>query len=126
MAKNFNRRSLLKGILGGATVSMGLPLLNLFLNDNGNAYADGSSIPTRFGTYFWGLGLTDTPAGGTRWVPQKTGLDYEITPELQAIAALKHKVSVFSGFRAIPDTRPNLVHWSGHASILSGVAPAGS
>ncbi len=73
-----------------------------------------------------GLGLTDTPAGGTRWVPQKTGPDYEITPELQAIAALKHKVSVFSGFRAIPDTRPNLVHWSGHASILSGVAPAGS
>ena len=73
-----------------------------------------------------GLGLTDTPAGGTRWVPQKTGPDYEITPELQAIAALKHKVSVFSGFRVIPDTRPNLVHWSGHASILSGVAPAGS
>ncbi len=56
MAKNFNRRSLLKGVLGGATVSMGLPLLNLFLNDNGNAYADGSAIPTRFGTYFWGSG----------------------------------------------------------------------
>lgn len=126
MAKKINRRSLLKGLLGGATVSMGLPMLNLFLNDNGTAYADGSTIPTRFGTYFWGLGLTDTPAGGTRWVPQKTGFDYEITPELQAISALKSKVSVFSGFRAIPDTRPNLVHWSGHASILSGVAPAAS
>lgn len=126
MTKKINRRSLLKGMLGGATVSMGLPMLNLFLNDNATAYADGSPIPTRFGTYFWGLGLTDTPAAGTRWVPQKTGFDYEITPELQAIAALKNKVSVFSGFRAIPDTRPNLVHWSGHASILSGVAPAGS
>jgi hypothetical protein len=126
MTKKINRRSLLKGMLGSATISMGLPMLNLFLNENGNAYADGSTIPTRFGTYFWGLGLTDTPAGGTRWVPQKTGFDYEITPELQAIAALKNKVSVFSGFRAIPDTRPNLVHWSGHASILSGVAPAGS
>jgi hypothetical protein len=33
---------------------------------------------------------------------------------------------VFSGFRAIPDGRANLVHWSGHASILSGVAPASS
>tara|TARA_R110002072_G_scaffold170552_1_gene324049 strand:- start:4486 stop:5841 length:1356 start_codon:yes stop_codon:yes gene_type:complete len=126
MHNKINRRSLLKGMLGGATVSMGLPLLNLFLNENGNAYADGTSVPTRFGTYFWGLGLTDTPAGGTRWVPQKTGADYEITPELQAIAALKNKVSVFSGFRAIPDTRPNLVHWSGHASILSGVAPGTS
>ncbi|TFH74722.1 DUF1552 domain-containing protein [Gammaproteobacteria bacterium LSUCC0112] len=126
MAKYINRRTLLKGFLGGAAVNLGLPMLNMFLNENGNAYADGTRIPTRFGTYFWGLGLTDTPAGGTRWVPQKTGLDYDITPELQAIAALKNKVSVFSGFRAIPDTRPNLVHWSGHASILSGVAPAGS
>jgi len=118
-----NRRSMLRGMIGGATVSMGIPLLDLFLNENGTAFADGGDIPTRFGTYFWGLGLTDTPAGGTRWVPQKTGLDYEITPELEAIAGLKDKVSVFSGFRAIPDSRPNLVHWSGHASILSGVAP---
>lgn len=124
--KTLARRTLLRGILGGAAVNMSLPLLNVFLNENGNAYADGSMIPPRFGTYFWGLGLTDTPAGGTRWVPSTTGFDYQITPELQAIAALKHKVSVFSGFRAIPDTRPNLVHWSGHASILSGVAPAAS
>ncbi|MEC8860774.1 MAG: DUF1552 domain-containing protein [Pseudomonadota bacterium] len=126
MKTKINRRSVLKGILGGATVGVGLPLLNVFLNENGNAYADGSVIPTRFGTYFWGLGLTDTPTGGTRWVPQTVGADYEITPELEAIAAFKQKVSVFSGFRAIPDTRPNLVHWSGHASILSGVAPAAS
>lgn len=124
MAQTIKRRSLLKGMLDGATVSIGLPMLNLFLNENGSAYADGSAIPMRFGTYFWGLGLTDTPAGGTRWVPQKTGFDYEITPELQAIAAFKNKVSVFSGFRAIADSSPNLVHWSGHASILSGVAPA--
>jgi hypothetical protein len=33
-------------------------------------------------------------------------------------------VSVFSGFRAIPDSRANQVHWSGHASILTGIAPA--
>lgn len=123
MGKRLNRRSLLKGMLGGATVSMGLPLLNMFLNSNGTAYANGAGIPIRFGTYFWGLGLTDTPSGGTRWVPQTSGYGYEITPELQAIAAVKDKVSVFSGFRAIPDTRPNLVHWSGHASILSGTAP---
>ncbi len=33
-------------------------------------FADGAKLPVRFGTYFWGLGLTDTPTGGTRWVPQ--------------------------------------------------------
>ena len=121
--KGFNRRTLLRGMMGSSAVYMGLPILDAFLDGNGKAFADGARIPVRFGTYFWGLGLTDTPAGGTRWVPKKTGFGYDITPELQSIAAVKDKVSVFSGFRAIPDGRANIVHWSGHASILSGVAP---
>lgn len=124
--KGFSRRSLLRGMVGGSAVCVGLPVLDTFLNGNGTAFADGAKIPTRFGTYFWGLGLTDTPAGGTRWVPQKVGAGYEITPELQAIAGVKDKVSVFSGYRAIPDGKANIVHWSGHASILSGDAPSGS
>jgi len=111
-------------MLGGAAVYMGIPVLDRFLNGNGSAFADGSKLPVRFGTYFWGLGLTDTPTGGTRWVPTKTGAGYEITPELESLKPVKDKVSVFSGFRAIPDGRANLVHWSGHASILSGIAPA--
>jgi hypothetical protein len=45
-------------------------------------------------------------------------------PELESLKTVKDKVSVFSGFRAISDGRANLVHWSGHASILSGIAPA--
>jgi hypothetical protein len=121
--KGFNRRSILRGMLGGTAVSLGLPVLDAFLDGNGKAYADGAKLPVRFGTYFWGLGLTDTPAGGTRWVPEKRGPGYEITPELVSLTSVRDKVSVFSGFRAIPDGRANLVHWSGHASILSGVAP---
>jgi hypothetical protein len=119
-----NRRTFLRGMLNGAAVCVGLPFLDRFLNGNGTAFADGATLPVRFGTYFWGLGLTDTPTGGTRWVPSKTGRDYEIMPELESLKPVKDKVSVFSGFRAIGDGRPNLVHWSGHASILSGVAPA--
>jgi len=123
MSLRFNRRSLLRGALGGGAVVMGIPTLDAFLDTNGMAYADGAKMPTRFGTYFWGLGLTDT-AAGTRWVPSKIGANYEITPELESIRAIKDKVSVFSGFRVIGDGRPNIVHWSGHAAILSGVAPA--
>jgi hypothetical protein len=119
-----NRRAFLRGMLNGAAVCVGLPFLDRFLNGNGTAFADGSMLPVRFGTYFWGLGLTDTPTGGTRWVPSKTGRDYEIMPELESLKPVKDKVSVFSGFRAIGDGRPNLVHWSGHASILSGIAPS--
>lgn len=124
MSLRFNRRSLLRGMLGGGAVTLGIPALDLFLDGHGQAWADGSRLPVRFGTYFWGLGLTDTPAGGTRWVPKTTGPGYEITPELAALRPLKHKVSVLSGFRVIGDGRPNIVHWTGHASILSGVAPA--
>ncbi|MBI1358672.1 MAG: DUF1552 domain-containing protein [Alphaproteobacteria bacterium] len=124
MSLRFNRRSMLRGLLGGAGVGLGLPALDIFLDVNGKAWADGTKLPVRFGTYFWGLGLTDTPTGGTRWVPTKKGPGYEITPELASLAPVKDKVSVFSGFRAIGDGRPNVVHWSGHASILSGIAPA--
>ncbi|HEX5264242.1 MAG TPA: DUF1552 domain-containing protein [Phenylobacterium sp.] len=123
MSLRFNRRSLMRGLLGGSTVVMGIPALDIFLDGHGRAWANGAKLPTRFGTYFWGLGLTDTPTGGTRWVPTKTGPGYEITPELSSLAPVKDKVSVFSGFRVIGDGNPNVVHWSGHASILSGVAP---
>lgn len=124
MKLRFSRRSVLRGMLGGAAVYVALPALDAFLNTNGNAYANGTKLPTRFGTYFWGLGLTDTPTGGTRWVPSKVGPGYEIMPELESLAPVKDKVSVFSGFRVIGDGRANLVHWTGHASILSGIAPA--
>ena len=123
MALRFNRRSLLRGLVGGSAIGVGLPALNIFLHGNGLAWADGSRLPTRFGTYFWGLGLTDTPQGGTRWAPKKTGKGYEETPELKSFADIRHKVSVFSGFRVIGDGKPNIVHWSGHTSILSGFAP---
>jgi len=124
MSSPFNRRSFLRGMLGGTAACVALPILDRFLDGNGLAFADGAKLPVRFGTYFWGLGLTDTPTGGTRWVPAKTGYGYEIMPELESLKPVKEKVSVFSGFRAIGDGRANLVHWSGHASILSGIAPA--
>jgi hypothetical protein len=119
----FDRRSILRGMLGGTAVCVGLPVLDVFLNGNGTAFANGARLPVRFGTYFWGLGLTDTPTGGTRWVPTKTGTGYEIMPELESLRPVQDKVSVFSGFRAIADGRANQVHWSGHASILTGIAP---
>ena len=87
MSLRFNRRSLLRGMLGGAAVCVGLPALDMFLNGNGTAFADGAKLPVRFGTYFWGLGLTDTPTGGTRWVPTRLGPGYEITPELAIAGA---------------------------------------
>ncbi len=127
MNANFSRRTMMRGLLGGATVCVGIPLLDMFLDENGTSFADtGAPVPVRFGTYFWGLGLTDTPDGGSRWVPKTKGKDWAISPELESLAPVKNKVSVFSGFRVIGDGKPNAVHWSGHAAILSGVAPSRS
>jgi hypothetical protein len=122
MNPRFDRRSLMRGLIGGAAVCVGIPALDIFLDNHGKAYANGVKLPTRFGTYFWGLGLTNT-AEGNLWVPTKTGPDFDIMPQLAPLAPVKSKISVFSGFRVIGDGRPNLVHWSGHASILAGAAP---
>ena len=53
-----NRRSFLRGTIGGSAVAVGLPFLDCFLNDGGTALASGAPIPLRFGTWFWGLGHT--------------------------------------------------------------------
>ena len=112
------RRNLLKGMLGGAAVTVGLPLLDIFLDGNGTALASGAAIPVRFGTWFWGCGIN-----ANRWMPEKYGADYDIKPELSAIAPYKHKVSILSGFNAILGGRPNLNHWSGAMATLSGACP---
>ncbi len=84
----------------GGFVGMGLPVLDTFLNGNGTAYADEAKLPVRFGTYFWGLGLTPG-----RWVPKTVGANWELTPELQSLDGLQKKVSVFSGFRVHLDAQ---------------------
>ena len=119
MANMFDRRTILRGALGGLAVGVALPALDSFLNGNGNAYADGVKLPVRFGTYFFGLGLTPG-----RWVPKKIGADYDLLPELECLGDLKKKVTVFSGFNTVTDGKPNIVHWTGHAGILTGVAPS--
>lgn len=119
MAKKFSRRDVMRGVLNGAAVAVALPTLDMFLNPNGVAFADGAQLPTRFGTYFWGLGLTPG-----RWVPKTVGKNWELTPELQSLQGLESKVSVFSGFRVLLDGRPNIQHWTGQGAVLTGRAPA--
>lgn len=117
MAK-WTRRNMLRGMMRGSAVVVGLPLLDMFLDGNGEALASGAPIPTRFGTWFWGCGVNTA-----RWFPSKLGADYDLKPELQPIAPFKDKVSIFSNFNCILDGKPNLVHWSGVMATLTGTAP---
>jgi hypothetical protein len=113
-----SRRIALRGMLNGAAIAVGLPLLDLFLDDNGQALAAaGAPLPTRFGVWFWGLGCN--PA---RWFPDKVGPDYDLKVELEPIKAYQKKINVFSDFAVPLDGHPNFPHGSGGVGIRTGMA----
>lgn len=124
-----NRRTLMRGMLNGSKVAVALPILDMFLDGNGEAFADtGAPLPIRFGAWFWGLGCN--PA---RWFPSKVGPDYELKVELEPIRAHKHKINVLGNFALPLDGAPNLPHVSGgigirtgHATMAEGSLPAPS
>ena len=112
-----SRRRLLRGLFDGAAVSLAVPLLDCLLNDSGTAFASGAPLPVRFGTWFWGLGVTDS-----RWKPATVGANYEVGPELKPIEAYKDKISILSGFGVPLDGKTNIPHVSGGIAIRTGVA----
>lgn len=108
-----SRRAMLRGVLGGGLVSIGLPPLDVFFNTNGTAYADGSALPRRFGLCMWGNGMIPD-----RWVPSGLGSEFEFSEELAPLASLRDYVSVVTGYEVkTPNTIP---HFSGASGILTG------
>lgn len=119
MAKKWTRRKVLKGMVAGSAVTVALPLLDCFLDGNGQALTSGAPVPTRFGTWFWACGIN-----AARFFPDKVGFDYDLKPESVALEAFKKKVTVFSGFNVILNGTPNLTHWSGIMGALGGTTPS--
>ncbi len=118
--RTLSRRTVLRGMVGGFAVSIGLPLLEIMLNDNGTALADGGALPVRFGTWFWGCGMNPD-----RWVPTKEGPGYDLPVELAAaLDGVSEHVSVLSGFGVTLDGRANIPHWTGVMATLTGAVPA--
>ena len=118
MAYDLSRRTALKGMLNGAGVVVGVPLLNAFLDGNGEALAaTGSAVPVRFGTWFWGLGVNPN-----RWFPTKVGANYDLKPELLPIKAFQSKINVYGNFNVPLDGAPNLPHATGGPAIRTGRA----
>jgi len=112
------RRFLLRGTLAGGAVTLGLPLLEAFLNGNGTAMAaelGGAPLPLRFGTWFWGCGSIPN-----RWDPKNVGAGYDLPPQLQALAPVQSQVSVLTGFSVILDGKANQPHLSGNTALRTG------
>ena len=116
----WNRRRVLRGMLNGGVVTVGLPLLNCFLNGNGTALASGAPMPVRFGTWFWGLGMS-----AKVFVPNKFGADYDLPEEIEALKAIQPHINLLTNFAAFRDDRENLCHFSGWVITRTGSAPAG-
>lgn len=115
----FSRRTLLRGTLAGAAaIALPIPVLDIMLDGNGVAFADGTPRFARFGTWFWGCGMN--PA---RWVPPTQGSDYALSTELAALAPVRQHVSVLSGFNVPLDGRANHPHISGAIGTLTGATP---
>jgi hypothetical protein len=95
---NISRRTMLRGMAGGALVMVGLPILDAMLDSNGGAFADGSAIPIRLLTWCFGNGILLN-----RWVPggirvPVTGPGYPLSEQLQPLVNVKDYVTVLSGF----------------------------
>jgi hypothetical protein len=94
--KPLDRRTVLKGLLAtGATVTVPLPLLQIMLNGNGTAHAQTMTpVSPLFVNWFFGNG--SLPG---KWKPAKTGTgsNWDLSPQLQPMAALKSYLTVISG-----------------------------
>lgn len=112
------RRRFLKGTLKGGAVTVALPLLNIFLNENATAMASGAPIPQRFGTWSWGLGMSDAI-----FTPKKTGANFDLPPEIASLAPVQKHINLYTNFNVFKDDAPNLCHHSGWVVLRSGIAP---
>ncbi len=117
MAK-LSRRRVLRGMLNGGAVTVALPLLDCFLNDNGTALASGAPIPLRFGTWQWGLGMSEAI-----FVPKTTGAGYELPAEIASLAPIQKHINLFTNYHVFKDAAPNLCHHTGWVILRSGIAP---
>jgi hypothetical protein len=114
MKMPITRRTVLKGMMMGGVTTLALPILEMFLNSNGTAFADGAALPTRFVLMFWGNGTRID-----KWVPSMTGTNYPLSPVLAPYAPVKDYLSVVTGTRC---QIGGIVHHWGVAGMLSAAA----
>lgn len=105
------RRAVLRGIGG---VAVALPALDLMLDDDGTARADGHALPKRFmvATIGSSLGSGRTSIDET-YVPSTTGFGYDLKTALAPLMPVRDEVSVVTELR---------IPWAG---MNSGRVPAG-
>jgi hypothetical protein len=106
-----HRRAVLRGLLGGAAVSVALPAFESLLGRG--AHASGGISPKRFVLFFWGNGIQPP-----RWIPADEGPNWTLSEQLAPLAPVKESLTVLSGFEV--KTGNSDAHFSGPAGLFTG------
>lgn len=120
LREGLDRRTVLRGMIRGGIVTVGLPPLLAFTEREARAAGCDDGFPKRFAMFFWGNGNVPD-----KWTPtgEGAGDDWQLSEQLSALASLKDKITVVSGMSV---KAPNLIpHWSGAIGFLTGSPPTG-
>jgi hypothetical protein len=107
-----NRRSFLRGCLGGAVASLALPPLEAMLDENG-AWADGEGDQPFFGLFYWANGAPWHSVHGAEqagaghpdlWTPSTIGAGYTPSSLLEPLSG--HAINVISGLEPHTEIPP--------------------
>ncbi len=101
---HLSRRTFLRGtLIGGASATLGLPVLEAMLDTNGEAFAqDQSALPMRYIITFAGTSLGTSRGGiGDRFIPTSFGQGYGMTDALMPLQTrdVADQISVISNLK---------------------------
>lgn len=112
--RRLSRRTVLRG---AGSLAIGLPMLDIMLDEHGTALAGGEPLPKRFITWMFGNGV-DLEA----WEPTDVGADWTLPEVMAPLAPVKDHVSVCSGLEIRSANfithHEGMVGFSGHNYVL--------
>ncbi len=108
------RRHMLRGLLGGSAVALGLPPLEAMLGTGSTARA-GGELPMRFISFFFGNGVQLR-----NFEPSQTGSNWQVSQQLQpfADAGVKDYLTLCTGMANLTSSDP-ITHHEG-ITVMSG------
>lgn len=122
LQSQMQRRTVLRGLLGGAGVTFALPYLESLSWRRGSFAQTLSTSPKRFIMYFWGNGSQPD-----RWLPTSEGPDWGSSILLEPLSVHRQDVSILSGMEVKVGNIE--AHISGPAGFFTGkqaiVKPSG-
>jgi hypothetical protein len=119
MAKHLKRRTFLRGALAGGVASIALPTLDAMLNLEQTAFADGSTRPRRYVSWFFGSGFILD-----RFEPVGVGAQWQLNDHMQALAGVQPYLNVVTGLtNRCTDFiahHEGMTIWSGYSFVDKG------